>query len=89
MASEEEEVSRSVFNILDLLAKVGGLYEILNIFASFITWRLRDNLYILSIISSLYHGKDDRYEDENLPQEIASSEVIEDLDVAEDVGAKT
>jgi len=89
MASEEEEVSRSVFNILDLLAKVGGLYEILNIFASFITWRLRDNLYILSIISSLYHRKDDRYEDENLPQEKASSEVIEDLDVAEDVGAKT
>ena len=89
MASEEEEVSRSVFNILDLLAKVGGLYEILNIFASFITWRLRENLYILSIISSLYHRKDDRYEDENWPQEKVSSEVIEELDVGEDVGAKT
>ena len=55
--SEQEVITRSVFNIFDLLAKVGGLYEFLNLIAWIVIWFTLDNQYTLSLISSIYHIK--------------------------------
>ena len=56
--SEQEVITRSVYNAFDLLAKVGGFYEILDLIALLITWKFKENEYVLSLISSIYHRKE-------------------------------
>ncbi|CAI2360885.1 unnamed protein product [Moneuplotes crassus] len=57
MNKQEEEIVRTVFNIFDLLAKVGGLYEILNLVGILFTCKLKERLFLLSLVSALYHTK--------------------------------